>query len=434
MKDTARKKTRRQETKKEATKREHASTAQLAFAALEEAKTTLHDAVVGAGMSVLAEFLEKERTKLCGPKHARDENRTAFRAGHTVGELALGGRRVQVRRPRVRSLDGHEIRLAAWDDYAEKDPLTPRAVEQMVLGVSTRKYDRSIEPAPPGVVTRGTSKSAVSRRFVNATRERLTRMMGRSLAGLAISAVMIDGIRVGGYLVLIALGIDEEGDKHVLGVYEGATENATCCSALLSDLAARGLCCDRSMLFVIDGSKALAKSIRATFGSLAIIQRCQVHKKRNVQEHLPTEMRTNVGRTISTAYQCGDAGRAKRMLEALARQLQQKYPTAAASLREGLDDSLTILRLKLPLWLGRTLSSTNPIENINSRLRRSIRNVGRWNGGEMVLRWLALALDEASKSFRRLRGCKGMPKLRAALRAHDHALKSTRVDAAANAA
>jgi putative transposase len=417
MKDTARKTTRRQE-----------ATPQLAFAAMLDARATLHDAIVSAGMGVLSAMLEEERAQLCGPRYAHQLDRSATRSGHTDGELALGGQRIRVRRPRVRSADGKEVKLETWDRFASGDPLTPRAVEQMVLGVSTRKYVRSIEPAPAGFTTRGTSKSAVSRRFVASTRESLGAMMSRDLGKIALCAIMIDGIHVAEHLVLVALGIDDKGDKHTLGLYEGATENTTSCIGLLSDLEARGVRTDRAMLFVIDGSKALAKAIRAKFGTRALIQRCQVHKKRNVEDHLPDAMRRNAGRTISAAYQSGNATRAKRMLEGLARQLERKHPSAAASLREGLDETLTVMRFDLPERLARTLSTTNPIEFLNGRIRKTTHNVAKWKGGEMVLRWLAVALVEASKTFRKLRGHAGMPKLIAALRAHDAKLAPAVVD------
>jgi len=399
-----------------------------------DARATLHDAIVSAGMGVLGAMLEEERSKRCGPRYAHQPERSATRAGHANGELALGGRRVRLRRPRVRGVDGTEVPLDTWSRFADADPLTPRAVEQMVLGVSTRKYVRSIEPAPPGLQSRGTSKSAVSRRFVAATREKLAETMSRDLSKLALCAIMIDGIHVGAHLVLIALGIDVHGDKHVLGLYEGATENTACCSGLLSDLEARGVPTERAMLFVIDGSKALAKAIRAKFGTHALIQRCQVHKRRNVGDHLPDDMKRNAGRTISAAYRSGDPVRAKRMLEALARQLERKHPSAAASLREGLDETLTVMRFDLHDGLARTLSTTNPIEFLNGRIRRTTHNVAKWDGGEMVMRWLAVALTEASKTFRKLRGHKGMPKLVAALRAHDAKLKPAIVDATERAA
>lgn len=423
MKDTARNRDRGQ-----------GLTAQLAFTAMIDARATLHDAIVSAGMSVLGAMLEEERASLCGPRYAHQPDRIATRSGHTDGELALGGRRIQVRRPRVRTMDGNEVPLETWQRFSDADPLTPRAVEQMVLGVSTRNYERSIEPAPPGTKSRGTSRSAVSRRFVAATREKLSEMMCSDLSKLALCAIMIDGIHVGEHLVLIALGIDAQGGKHVLGLYEGATENTTACIGLLSDLEGRGVRTDRAMLFVIDGSKALAKAIRAKFGRRALIQRCQVHKKRNVEGHLPEAMKRSAGRTISAAYRSGNPVRAKRMLEALARQLERKHPSAASSLREGLDETLTVMRFALPPYLARTLSTTNPIEFINGRVRKTTHNVARWDGGEMVLRWLAVALIEAAKTFRKLRGYKGMPKLVAALRAHDATLKPLVVDVKKKAA
>ena len=417
MKDTARKTNRCQE-----------ATPQLAFSAMIEARATLHDAIVSAGMGVLGAMLEEERTRICGPRYAHVPGRTATRSGHVDGELALGGRRVRVRRPRARAVDGAEVPLDTWTCFAKADPLTPRAVEQMVLGVSTRRYERSIEAAPPGLPSRGTSKSAVSRRFVAATREKLAEMMSRDLGKLSLCAIMIDGIHVGDHLALIALGIDERGEKHILGLYEGATENTVCCAGLLSDLEARGVRTNRAMLFVVDGSKSLAKAIRAKFGAHAVIQRCQVHKRRNVEDHLPEAMRKSVGRTISTAYKSADAVRAKRMLEALARQLERKHPSAAASLREGLDETLTIMRLGLHEGLARTLSTTNPIEFINGAIRKTTHNVARWDSGDMVLRWLAVSLLEVSKTFRKLRGHASMPKLVAALRAYDTNLTPRGVD------
>ena len=418
MKDIARTRRRSQE-----------PTAQLAFAAMRESHALLHDAVVQAGMMVLAAMLEEDRARLCGPRYAHDRDRSASRAGHVDGELAFGGRRMRVRRPRVRGSDGHEVALPTWERFRDIDPLTERAVEQIAVGVSTRNYDRSLEPPPPGFDVRGASKSAVSRRFVAATRVQLEEMMKRDLSTISLCVVMIDGIHIAGdHLVLTALGIDERGNKHVLGLYEGATENATVCTGLLNDLVSRGVSTTRALLFVIDGAKALVKAIRAVFGKRAIVQRCQVHKRRNVEDHLPESMKREVGRTMTTAYRCGDPARAKRMLEGLARQLERKHRGAAASLREGLDETLTVLRFKLPDWLLRTLATTNAIEHINSRLRHATHNVARWTG-EMVLRWIAFGLGEASRTFRKLRGYAGMPKLVAALRAHDATLDSSNVDA-----
>lgn len=247
----------------------------------------------------------------------------------------------------------------------------------MLVGVTTRKYARSLEPVPAEVKTRGTSKSAVSRRFVDATAVALEQMMSKSLGGLELAALMLDGIVCGAHTVLVALGIDATGKKHVLGLWEGATENAAACKSLLSSLVDRGLRTDRSLLVVIDGSKALSKAVRDVFGKRALIQRCQVHKKRNVLEHLPERERDSIGAAISSAYRCRDPERALQLLTDLARRLERKHPGAAASLREGLEETLTVLYFGLSDALQRTLATTNPIENVNSTARRVSRNVKR---------------------------------------------------------
>lgn len=422
MKNHAKKKSVRQE-----------STGQLAFAAFLGARETLHAAVTSAGMTVLAAMLEEERTAVCGPRYQRDPDRRAYRAGSVPSQLAFGGRLVAVRRPRARTKDGGEVRLPTWEHFASSDPLTKRAREQMIVGVSTRKYDRSLEPAPPGVQARGASKSAVSRRFIEATKKELEELRGRDLSQIQLAALIIDALEIDGHAVLVALGVDESARKHVLGVHEGATENSVACKALLSDLEARGMRTDRGVLAVIDGSKALAKAVRAVFGSRAVIQRCQVHKRRNVLEHLPENARDRVGATISAAYRSNDPARAKRTLEGLARQLEHDHPSAAASLREGLDETLTVMKLGITGWLARTLSTTNPIEHVNSRIRDVTDRVDRWQGGSMILRWVSASLVEAARGFRRLRGHKEMPKLVAALRAYD-AKPARGVDAVRRAA
>jgi len=383
-------------------------------------KGALLDLVIGSGLGVLQALLEQEREQLCGARYRHTPDRKASRAGYAQeAELVLGGRRVAVKRPRVRSTDGKEVPLPSWEKFAADDPLNERAVEQMVVGVATRKYARSLEPLPAGTKSRGTSKSAVSRRIVEATAKTLAEWLGRKLSDLSLAALMLDGIVCGEHTVLVALGIDEKGSKHILGLWEGATENAVACTALLSNLVERGLDTTRSMLVVIDGSKALAKAVRDTFGNRALIQRCQVHKKRNVLEHLPERLRPANDAILSTAYRCRDPKRALEMLNKLARQLERKHPSAAASLREGLEETLTVLSFGLVDSLERTLATTNPIENINSVLRRTHHNVKRWQDGTMVLRWVAIGLQEATKGFRRLKGFEGMPKLVAALRAHD---------------
>lgn len=380
----------------------------------------LREFVVDSGMKALSELLEQERTELCGPRYKHEPERAAHRAGFATGELTMGGRRVQVRRPRARS-DERELELPTWKQFSSEDPLHARALEEMVIGVSTRKYRRALEELPPEVKERGTSKSAVSRRFVAATAKELATWLGRDLGKLELAAVMIDGLAFGQErVVLIALGIDTSGKKHVLGIHEGATENAAACGALLDDIIARGVATKRSMLFVVDGSKALVKAIRDRFGGRALIQRCQVHKKRNIRDHLPEYMRSSVSATMVQAYQTRDAVRATKLLENLARSLDAEHPSAAASVREGLAETLTVVRLGLPQQLCRVLTTTNAIENLNSTARDVCRRVKHWRSGEMILRWTCAAMREAEKKFRRVQGFKGgMPLLLNALQKNE---------------
>lgn len=378
----------------------------------------LHEFIITMGMTALEEVLEGERTRLCGQAYARDQHGPR-RSGSTRGNLVMGGRRVTVKRPRVRE-DGEEVALPSWQQWSSEDPLSDRAVEQMVIGVATRKYGRSLEEAPESVEASGTSKSAVSRRFVAATRKKLAAWLERDLSDLKLVAVMIDGLHVvKDHVVLCALGIDESAKKHVLGLWQGATENTVTCNGLMSELVNRGLDTTRSTLFVIDGSKPLRKAIRAAFGKRAVIQRCQEHKKRNVQGYLPKSMQPSVKQAMREAFRSKKVTTAKRLLTALANRLDADYPSAATSLREGFEEVLTVKAMQLPPSLERTLSTTNPIENLNGTIRRVQRRVTRWRNGEMVMRWTAAALHEAMRGFRRLRGHKGMPILIAALRARD---------------
>jgi len=260
----------------------------------------------------------------------------------------------------------------------------------------------------------------VSRRFVAATQAQMGEWLGRDLSGLDLAVVMLDGVHVHEHVLLVALGIDADGQKHVLGVREGATENATACTALLADLRERGMRTDRTTLVIIDGSKALAKAVRGVFGARALIQRCQAHKSRNVTDQLPEDMRPSVRQALREAYSTGDAGRAKKMLVNLARRLRDDHPGAAASLDEGLDETLTVMRLGLPRRLERQLSTTNAIENLIGSVRLLGDRVKRWRGGRMILRWTVTAVADAARRFRRVTGAReGMAKLLRALASHD---------------
>jgi putative transposase len=382
-------------------------------------REALYETVIGAGLACVDEALEAERVALCGARYEHAVDRKALRAGHAGSSLVLGGRRVAVKRPRARSVEGRELGLPSWREWSARDPLDERALEQMVLGVSTRGYARSLEPLPEAVTVRGVSKSAVSARFIYGTERKLAELMSRDLRALRVVALLIDGVHFGEHVVLAAVGVDERGDKHVLGLREGATENAAAVRALLADLAERGLVTDRSLLIVIDGAKALHKAAVEVFGVRALIQRCREHKKRNVTDALPERLRAAVRRTMNQAYATRDPKRARRLLEGLARRLEHQHPGAAASLREGLEETLTVTRLGLPENLERVLSSTNLIENLFSRVRAIGRRVRRWQSGTMVLRWTAAGVLEAERGFRKLAGHRAMPILVAALRAHD---------------
>jgi transposase-like protein len=376
-------------------------------------------------MAALDDLLERERTEVCGPRYQHRSDRSAYRAGHAPGELVLGGRRVRVSRPRVRSREGHEVALPSWTEFSREDPLHERVLEQMMIGVSTRRYERSLEAVPETTPTRGTSKSAVSRRFVRTTEAMVSSWLARRLDNVDLAALMIDGLYVEDHVVLVALGIDVQGRKHVLGLRLGATENATATTALLADLVERGLRADRPTLVVIDGAKALARAVRDVFGERARIQRCQVHKMRNVTEHLPEAMKDSVRASMRQAYQTRDPKRAKKLLQNLARTIEADHPDAAGSLLEGLDETLTVMRFNLPPKLERLLSNTNAIENLIGTAREKTARVKRWRDGKMIVRWMVAAVHEASRRFRRVWAHDHIPKLVAALRPDERVARRT---------
>jgi transposase-like protein len=289
--------------------------------------------------------------------------------------------------------------------------------EQVVVGVSTRGYRRTLEPVDESIQTRGESKSNVSRALVENTAEKLADFLSRKLSDLELAAMFIDGIEIGKHAVIVALGVTVDGTKVPLGVWCGSTENHVVAAALLQNLIERGLRVDAPLLFVIDGGKGLRKALSDVFGDRAVVQRCQVHKARNVRDHLPDERRAYVRRQMRDAYKSKSAKTAKMMLGQLISWLEANgEDSAAASLREGLDETLTVLRLGLPTTLCRTFSTTNAIENMNGTLRRVIRNVKRWRGEAMIQRWVALGVAEAQRGFRRVKGHAQMKTLLAALR------------------
>ena len=367
-----------------------------------DTQAELQELVVASGLKVLEAMLEEDRAAVCGPRYAHQPARQAYRTGHTPSQVVLGGRKVAIRRPRARRA-GEEVPLPTARAFANADPLNRRVVDQMLIGVATRQYARSLEPLGADVTTRGTSKSAVSRRFVAQTQAQLDAWRATPLDALDLVGLLIDGVHVGGHCIVVALGIDKMGAKHPLGLWEGATENATVCQGLLTNLASRGLRTDRSLLVIVDGAKALDTAVTQTFGRAALVQWCQVHKGRNILEHLPEAQRPWVKAVLTRAYTNSPVKTAKRLLQDLARRLDTDYPSAATSVREGLDETLTVLGLGLSERLQRSLATTNAIESLLSRTRHVQRHVKRWRGGTMVLRWVAAG---CSKRRRGSAGCK----------------------------
>jgi putative transposase len=360
---------------------------------------------IDTGQKVLAAMMEADRIALCGPKGVPDTARRAVRGGTTASQVVLGGQRIAVRRPRARSMTEGELALRSFDWAAGSDPLDAATMAAIAAGVSTRRYASTQEPVPAAHRPRAASKSAVSRRFVQLSQEQLAQWLARPIGELDLPVVMIDGIHLRDRVILLALGIDAQGNKHVLGLREGSTEAARVVASLLSDLIERGLDAQRVRLWVIDGGKALRKAITQTFGACALIQRCQEHKRRNVLEHLPEDAHAGVKRALKDAWSASDADLARRQLSRLASSLQAKHPGAAASLREGLEETLTAQALGITGALYRTLRTTNPIENLNGSVAHYCRNVKRWGDGQMVLRWVASALSDAATRMRKLRGC-----------------------------
>jgi len=375
-----------------------------------------------AGVFALEEMLREDTERLAGPRHGRHRDRAGRRWGATTGKIGFHGGKVDVRRPRLRSLAGREVSLPSWQAAQAEDWLGRWAMNLMLINVSTRKLRRAARlpegdlPAVPGD---GTSKSAASRRFVALSAQRMSEWMNSDLLQLDLVAIQIDGLHVGDDLVLIAaLGIDADGEKHPLGLMEGATENVAVVQALIDNLIERGLDPAVCRLFIVDGAKALSKAIRRTFGAHTPIQRCQIHKARNVIERLPKPLHACVRKALRQAWEIDDADKAERLLRNLARRLEGEAAGVAKSILEGLDEMLTVNRLGLPLELRRALSCTNAIENMMGTARRVCHNVKRWRNAEMALRWTAAGMIEAAKGFRRLKASKQLPALKAALLAH----------------
>jgi putative transposase len=379
-------------------------------------------ASVAIGLEVMGELVEAEVSELAGPKGKHDPGRSVYRHGSEVGRVTLGGRRVPVRRPRVRTVADvgggeREVRLESYDTFASVDLLAEQMVGSVLAGLSGRRYQRALEPVGEQVAasSSGTSQSSVSRRFITATAERLAAFRARPLDGEQWLIVFVDGFDFAGHTMVGALGVTADGTKVPLGVVEGSTENAAVVRGLITNLRDRGLDASQGVLFVLDGGKALAKATREVFGEQAVIARCRLHKERNVLDHLPEGERLWVRRKLRAAWANPEAAEAEAALAALAGQLEKVNPDAAGSLREGLADTLTVTRLGITGSLLKTVMSTNPMESMIEIVREHARNVKHWQNGDMRLRWAAAGMLTAQAQFRRVKGYRQLPMLAVAL-------------------
>jgi putative transposase len=378
---------------------------------------------VGLGLGVVHQLMEREVDEVVGPKHKQIPDRRARRHGHEDGSMTLGGRRVPVSRPRMRTADDkHELPVASYEYFADRDPLTRAVMDRMLAGVSTRKYAVVGEPVGEEVEQEASSasKSTVSELFIERTRTALGELMSRRLDDVRLAVMMLDGLEIADRTHVVALGISTEGVKIPLGLWEGSTENATLVSMLLADLVDRGLDPDQAILFVIDGGKALRKAIKDVFGEHALVQRCQRHKERNITNLLPERDRPQILLRIRGAWALENADLAEQRLEQLASELERTWPDAAASLREGMTDTLTLMRLGITGQLAKTLCSTNPCESMIEIVRYTQRNVKRWRDGDMRKRWTAAGMLVAEQQFRRIIGYRDLAKLVIAIERHSH--------------
>jgi transposase-like protein len=391
---------------------------------------------VGAGLQVMAAIMEEDVTAACGPKGRHDPERTAVRHGHGAGSVSLGGRRVPVTRPRMRATDGSgELAVPAYELFSDTEVLGRMALHRMLAGLSTRRYRVGLEPVGQRTeqAATATSRSAVSRRFVAATETALAQLLAADLSTLDLVAMMVDGVHFGEQTCVVALGIGIDGTKYPLSLVEGSTENATLVTELVVGLRERGLDVTRPILVVLDGSKALRKAVVDVFDR-PVLARCQLHKIRNVEDKLPQKLRSVVASRMRRAYHADSALAAEAELCALAAELDRTHPGAGASLREGMAETLTVLRLNVPPTLARTLRSTNAIESMISICRDHSSNVKRWRDGQMALRWCAAGMVEAGKQFRRVNGHLHLRSLRDTLNRVTETVGTTGHDETVNAA
>ena len=361
-----------------------------------------------AGLALMRLVMEEEVRHLAGERHQQQEGRRAHRWGQEDGYCVIDGQKVPIRKARLRTKEKREQRLGSYELFQQNGPLEQGVWDKMMRGLSTRNYGAVVKDFSNAY---GIEKSAVSGNFIEASREKVKQLMERPLGELRLCALLIDGTPFKDRQMIVALGIGCDGRKMVLGLREGATENATVVGALLTDLLERGLDFSTPRLYVLDGSKALHTAVRRHAGQAAFIQRCQVHKKRNVVDHLPEEHKADVRRKLQNAYAMGGYEDAKRALERLHHELMHLNPSAARSLEEGLEETLTVHKLRVPDQLRRTLSCTNVIESAFSIVETVCRNVKRWQGGDQIERWVGSGLLVAEQQFRKVIGFRHIPLL-----------------------
>jgi len=380
-------------------------------------KRALEELVFQLGLAAVQELFAADAANLAGPKHSRQSRRSMNHWGNRPAVFPFGGREIVIAQPRVRRVGGGEVPLPLAESLREGDPLPARVVEQILLGVSTRGYAQSIGQAPATVRSRGDSKSATSRNVVQETSARLEEFVSRKLHDLDICVLMLDGLHVAEHAIVVALGVDVKGRKHPLGIWVGSTENRTICVELLQDLLRRGLRVEGRILVMIDGGKGLRSAVSEVFGTAALVQRCQNHKIRNVRDHLPKNRQAYAMRMMRDAYKSSSQKTARGRLKQLVSWLDSNgEDDAAASLREGLDETITVLGLGISRSLQRSLATTNAIESLMGTIRRTTRNVKRWKSTSMIRRWVGLSVSAAQQKFRRLKGHADMPSLIATLR------------------
>ena len=376
------------------------------------AREGMRDLADRAGMELMRLAVQEERIAVTeGPERA------GWKYGRQPGFVHWNGRKVAFPNMRVRSFDGEEVRLQSYAKFQEDGANGRLALRDMMRGVSTRDYREGVEGFLRGY---GTARSSVSRGFIRASEAKLKELLERDLSKIDLVTVFMDGVNFQGQLQVVAMGVDTKGGKHALGLWQGATENQVVCQALLDDLIRRGLDPEKRYLFVIDGGKGIRAAIQRTFGKRGEVQRCQEHKKRNVSEHLPKHLQAEFRRKMSAAYGMTDYTEARKALESCLRELERINPSAAASLREGMEETLTLHRLDVPAALRVSLSTTNPMESPFATVRERTWRVRRWRSADQVQRWAATALLRAEKSWRRIRGSGQMSVLVEALRRREN--------------